>query len=127
MYNTILYFVVAFLIMLTVVLVLFIRAVILTRSTVTPQKVKDSPKEHLGESEERMMEDKEEVKAIDAGEGEEDTEDDKNKHKRNKDPEDEPEEEEVKQPTRKNNDPVDEDEEDANPEDELEDELDKIE
>ena len=127
MFNTIFYFAVAFLFMLTVALTLFIRAVVLTRSTVSPQKTKETPKEQLGESEERMIEEKEEEKDAGEGEeGEEDTEDDKKKFKRNKDPEDEPEEE--KQPTRKNIDPVDEEGEgELNIEDALENELDKIE
>ena len=125
LFNTIFYFIVQFLFMLTVTLVLFIRALILTRSSVTPHKPKEAPKEHLGESEERMIEDKDDHHAN--GEGEDDTEDDKAKLRMTKEPRQDIEEE--KQPRRRNNDPEDEDEEEPEQkvEDELENELEKIE
>lgn len=130
MFNTIFYFVVGFFFMLTVTLVLFIRALILTRSTVSPQKAKQAPKEQeLGESEEKMIEEKEEPEDLDQEEEPEDRALNQNKmiHRKTKDPVDEDEEDDTSGRMR-NADPIDEDEEEEanNVEDQLERELEKI-
>ena len=112
--------------MITAVLILFLRALIITRSAVGPAKQKVEPKVELGESEERMIEDKGEQWE---GEGEDNTEDQR-KLKKTKDPTGDDQENDGNFKRKKNVDPEDEDEDeevhDENIEDELEKELNEI-